>query len=93
VLDSTNLRLSLRLTLELTRLGIPMIVALNMSDLAQRRGFKLDRAALARELGVPVVDTVAVRPAARPRCWRRSMPLQLGAPRESFTCPRCPMRS
>src|SRR5580700_5693294 len=61
VLDSTNLRLSLRLTLELIKLGMPMIVALNMSDLAQRRGIKLDRAALERELGVPVVETVAVR--------------------------------
>jgi ferrous iron transport protein B len=61
VLDATNLRLSLRLALELTRLSIPMIVALNMSDLAQRRGFKLDCVALARELGVPVVQTVAVR--------------------------------
>ena len=44
VLDSTNLRLSLRLTLELRRLQLPLIVALNMSDLALRRGFKLDRA-------------------------------------------------
>jgi ferrous iron transport protein B len=61
VLDATNLRLSLRLALELKRLGIPMIVALNMSDLAHRRGFRLDRDALARELGVPVVETVAVR--------------------------------
>jgi ferrous iron transport protein B len=61
ILDATNLRLSLRLTLELKRFGIPMIVALNMSDLAHRRGFKLDRAALAHELGVPVVETVAVR--------------------------------
>jgi len=61
VLDSTNLRLSLRLAVELTRLRVPMVVALNMSDLARRRGFTLDRAALARELGVPVVDTVAVR--------------------------------
>jgi len=62
VLDSTNLRLSMRLTLELRKLGIPIIVALNMSDLAQRRGIKLDREALQRELGVPVVETVAVRP-------------------------------
>jgi len=61
ILDATNLRLSLRLALELKRFGIPMIVALNMSDLAHRRGFKLDREALARELGVPVVETVAVR--------------------------------
>jgi ferrous iron transport protein B len=62
VVDSTNLRLNLRLVLELKRLGRPIIVALNMSDVARARGYKLDRAALERELGVPVVETVAVRP-------------------------------
>ncbi|HEY1725659.1 MAG TPA: ferrous iron transporter B [Steroidobacteraceae bacterium] len=61
VLDATHLRLSLRLALELSRLGMPMVVALNMSDLADRRGYQLDCAALSRELGVPVVRTVAVR--------------------------------
>ncbi len=61
VVDSTNLRLNLRLVLELKRLGRPLIVALNMSDVARSRGYKLDRAAL-EELGVPVVETVAVRP-------------------------------
>ena len=39
-----------------------MIVALNMSDVAKQRGYRLDRAALERALGVPVVETVAVRP-------------------------------
>src|SRR5206468_12592434 len=61
VVDATNLRLNLRLVLELKRLGRPMIVALNMSDLATQRGYTLDRAALERALGVPVVPTVAVR--------------------------------
>ena len=61
VVDATNLRLNLRLVLELKRLGVPMIVALNMSDLAARRGYQLDRAALERALGVPVVPTVAIR--------------------------------
>ncbi len=61
VVDATNLRLNLRLVLELKRLGRPIIVALNMSDLAAQRGYKLDRAALERALGVPVVPTVAVR--------------------------------
>lgn len=61
VVDATNLRLNLRLVLELKRLGRPMIVALNMSDLAEQRGYRLDRAALERALGVPVVPTVAVR--------------------------------
>ncbi|HUN27522.1 MAG TPA: ferrous iron transporter B [Steroidobacteraceae bacterium] len=62
VVDATNLRLNLRLVLELKRLARPMIVALNMSDLARDRGYTLDRAALARAIGVPVVETVAVRP-------------------------------
>jgi ferrous iron transport protein B len=62
VVDSTNLRLNLRLVLELKRLGRPIIVALNMSDVARSRGYKLDRAALEQALGVPVVETVAVKP-------------------------------
>jgi ferrous iron transport protein B len=61
VVDATNLRLNLRLVLELRDLGVPMIVALNMSDLAHGRGFRLDRARLEQELGVPVVETVAIR--------------------------------
>jgi ferrous iron transport protein B len=61
VVDATNLRLNLRLVLELKRLGRPMLVALNMSDVAAQRGYRLDRAALERALGVPVVPTVAVR--------------------------------
>ena len=61
VVDATNLRLNLRLVLELKRLGRPMIVALNMSDVAEQRGYQLDRAALERALGIPVVPTVAVR--------------------------------
>jgi ferrous iron transport protein B len=87
VLDSTNLRLSLRLTLELAKLGMPMIVALNMSDLAQRRGIKLDRAALQRELGVPVVETVAVRPGGESALLAALDQMELGAPRESFLLP------
>ncbi len=62
VVDATNLRLNLRLVLELKRLGRPMVVALNMSDLARARGFRLDSAALSRAIGLPVVETVAIRP-------------------------------
>ena len=60
VVDSTNLRLSLRLVLEVARVGRPVIVALNMSDLARKRGYRLDRARLESELRVPVVETIAV---------------------------------
>ena len=61
VVDATNLRLHLRFVLELRALGKPMLVALNMADAAKRRGIAIDIEALQRELGVPVVETVAVR--------------------------------
>ncbi len=61
VVDATNLRLHLRFVLELRALGKPMLVALNMADAAKKRGIDIDVAALQRELGVPVVETVAVR--------------------------------
>ncbi|MFA6262651.1 MAG: ferrous iron transporter B [Bacteroidia bacterium] len=61
VVDATNLRRNLRLVLAVQRLGLPVVVALNMVDLAERRGLKVDAEALSRELGVPVVPTVAVK--------------------------------
>ena len=61
VVDATNLRLHLRFALELRELGRPMLVALNMVDAAKRRGIAIDVPALQRELGVPVVETVAVQ--------------------------------
>jgi len=61
VADATNLRLALRLALELKRVGRPMILALNMFDIARHRGFEIDIDRLSAELGVPVVASVAVR--------------------------------
>ncbi|MBC5785858.1 ferrous iron transporter B [Ramlibacter sp. USB13] len=61
VVDATNLRRSLRLVLGVKRMGLPCVVALNMADLAADRGIRLDPDALASELGVPVVSTVAVQ--------------------------------
>jgi ferrous iron transport protein B len=61
VADSTNLRLVLRLVLELKSVGRPMVLALNMHDIAERQGWRIDVAGLSRELGIPVVTTVATR--------------------------------
>ena len=61
VVDATNLRMNLRLVLELKRLGRPMMVALNMADVARAQGLKIDVEKLSVELGCPVVETVAVR--------------------------------
>ncbi|AXK80076.1 ferrous iron transporter B [Pseudolabrys taiwanensis] len=61
VADATNLRLSLRLILELKRVGRPLLLVLNMIDIAKRRGVEIDTDLLSRELGVPVVTAAAVR--------------------------------
>jgi ferrous iron transport protein B len=59
VVDAANLERNLLLTLQLIELGLPVVVALNMVDVARGRGQRIDAAALARRLGVPVVETVA----------------------------------
>ena len=61
VADATNLRLHLRFVLEVRRLGRPMVLALNMMDAARKRGIDIDVAKLEAALGIPVVETVAVR--------------------------------
>ena len=61
VTDATHLRLNLRLVLEARALGLPMVLVLNMMDMAERQGIQIDREALARELGMPVLATVGVR--------------------------------
>lgn len=61
VTDATHLRLNLRLVLEARALGLPMVLVLNMSDMAVRQGIAIDREALSRALGLPVLATVGVR--------------------------------
>jgi len=61
VVDAGNLDQHLCFALELIGQGLPVVIALNMIDMALRDGLELDAAALAAELGVPVVPTVAVR--------------------------------
>ena len=61
VADATNLRLHLRFVLEVKRLGRPVVLALNMMDTARRRGIRIDVAGLQQRLGIPVVETVAVK--------------------------------
>ena len=61
VADATNLRLTIRLVLELKNTGRPLALVLNMFDIATRRGVSVDVAKLSEELGVPVVTSIAVR--------------------------------
>lgn len=61
VADATNLRLALRLLLELKKTGMPLMLVLNMADIAKKRGFEIDVAAMEVQLGLPVTTAVAVR--------------------------------
>ena len=61
VADATNLRLALRLVIELKRVGRPLLLVLNMIDIARRRGIEIDLNKLSAELGVPVTTAAAVR--------------------------------
>ena len=62
VADATNLKLNLRLVLEVLRLQRPTVLALNMMDVARKRGLEIDTVRLQEELGIPVIETVAVKP-------------------------------
>ncbi|MEJ2816122.1 ferrous iron transport protein B [Caulobacter sp. CCG-8] len=61
VADATNLRLVLRLVLELKQVGRPFVLALNMFDIAQRQGLRIDLERLSTEIGAPIATTVATR--------------------------------
>ncbi|HLY78431.1 MAG TPA: ferrous iron transporter B, partial [Caulobacteraceae bacterium] len=61
VADATSLRVALRLVLELKAAGRPLVLALNMIDIATRQGLEIDVEGLSRGLGVPIVATVATR--------------------------------
>lgn len=63
VVDATNLKLHLGLVLEMIALGRPILLVLNMMDEARRRGIQINIQKLSERLGVPVVETVAVRDA------------------------------
>jgi len=60
VVDATNLKRGLRLAFELKDLGLPLILAVNMMDLAKKRQINIDIKALSSALNIPVVETIAV---------------------------------
>jgi len=71
VADATNLRVALRLVIELKKVGRPLLLVLNMIDIARRRGIDIDLAKLSAELAVPVVTSVAVRRGGTEELLRR----------------------
>jgi ferrous iron transport protein B len=80
VADSTNLRLTIRLLLELKRTGRPLMLVLNMFDIATRRGVSVDAALMSEMLGVPVVTSIAVRKGGTAELLRKTDELAMRAP-------------
>ena len=60
IVDASNLERNLYLTTQLVELGVPVVVALNMMDIVEKKGEKLDSAALSKELGCPVCEISAI---------------------------------
>ena len=71
IADATNLRVALRLVIELKRVGRQLMLVLNMIDIARRRGIEIDLDRLSAELGVPVVTSTAVRRGGTEELLRR----------------------
>ena len=61
IVDASNLERNLYLAIQIIEIGAPLIIALNMMDMAESRGYRIDVEALSREIGVPVVPMVASR--------------------------------
>jgi ferrous iron transport protein B len=80
VADSTNLRLTIRLVLELKSTGRPLLLVLNMFDIATRRGVTVDVPRLSEALGVPVVTSIAVRKGGTADLLRRTDEISAQAP-------------
>jgi ferrous iron transport protein B len=78
VADATNLRVALRLVIELKRVGLRLMLVLNMIDIARRRGIEIDLDRLSQELGVPVVTSTAVRRGGTEELLRRMDDLAAG---------------
>ena len=83
VADATNLRVALRLVIELKRTGRPLLLVLNMIDIARRRGIDIDLDRLSSELGVPVVTSTAVRRGGTEELLRRIDEIVAAAPAAS----------
>ncbi len=87
VADATNLRLVLRLALEVKAVGLPMVVALNMADIAERQGLVIDVPRLEAELGCAVVPTVATRRRGIDRLLEAADGVTPGPPKTSAWTP------
>jgi ferrous iron transport protein B len=84
VLDASNLERNLYLTVQLLEMGVPIVIALNMMDVARKRGVEIDTALLADQLGCPVVPVVAVTKEGVTELNARALAVASGKERGGF---------
>ncbi|MGI6338838.1 MAG: ferrous iron transport protein B [Bacteroidales bacterium] len=84
VVDSTNLERSLIFTLQLLELERPVIIALNMTDLAKRKGISVDVKKLQKILNVPVIPTIASRGSGLTKLVDKAIDLKTGKPEQTI---------
>ena len=80
IIDGTNLERNLYLTTQLLEVGIPVVVAVNMTDIIRKNGDKLNTAALSRHLGCPVVEISALKGTGVPEAAEAAIKAAQGAP-------------
>jgi ferrous iron transport protein B len=85
VVDAANLERNLYLTVQLLEMGVPLVLGLNMMDVARRRGLQIDTALLASELGCPVVPVVAVSGEGTAELRARMVAVASGSERGGFS--------
>ena len=71
LVDATNIERNLYLTTQLIETGVPVVIALNMADLLEKRGIKIDVARLSMLLDCPIVETSALKEIGRASCRER----------------------
>ncbi len=84
VLDAANLERNLYLTVQLLEMGVPIVVALNMMDVARKRGVEIDTELLSEQLGCPVVPVVAVTKEGITELNARALAVAAGRERGGF---------
>lgn len=76
IIDGTNLERNLYLTTQLTELGIPVVIAINMMDVVKKNGDKINVEELSKQLGCKVVEISALKGTALQRQHKRQFRLQ-----------------
>ena len=76
IVDATNLERNLYLTEQLMEFGVPVVIALNQMDIVQKRGYKVDSAALSKQLGCPVCEISALKGDGVKECAQKAVELK-----------------